>query len=246
MLMRQVRILIWLNVGIWLLYAGFWIAGNADGMVSALALTSGWQAFLHHPWTILTYMLFHISPIHLLVNMLFLYFFGVVAADCGASRVVVPLYLAGGLFGGLLYMLFGKGYMVGASAALLAVVVGVGFSYSTHRIVIKGRSLPHAGVIAAVIALITLPFVNDLSTWMAHAAGALVGFIYLLLLFSAKRSGKYVIREEHSSTELPADALSTKRAALQEKVRISGYRSLTADERALLAGDKSEKTVRNL
>jgi membrane associated rhomboid family serine protease len=242
--MRQVRILIWLNVCIWLIYAGFWIAGDAAGMVSALALTSGWQAFLHHPWTILTYMLFHISPIHLLVNMLFLYFFGVVAADCGASRVVVPLYLAGGIFGGVLYMLFGSGYMVGASAALLAVVVGVGFSYSTHRIVIKGRNLPHAGVIAAIIALITLPFITDLSTWMAHAAGALVGLIYLLLLFGAKRSGKYVIDKENNPVASATEA--DRRAAIEEKVRISGYRSLTAEERAFLSGEKSEKTVRHL
>lgn len=87
---------------------------------------------LHRPWTLLSYMFSHESLLALLSNLLWLAAFGFILQSMAANRKMIPLYLYGGLFGGLIFVLCStfiphSGHMaqlVGATPALIAVAAG--------------------------------------------------------------------------------------------------------------------------
>lgn len=87
---------------------------------------------LHRPWTLLSYMFSHESLLALLSNLLWLAAFGFILQSLAANRKMIPLYLYGGLFGGLIFVLCStfiphSGHMaqlVGATPALIAVAAG--------------------------------------------------------------------------------------------------------------------------
>src|SRR5262245_53573073 len=83
---------------------------------------------LLRPWTIITYMFLHGGPIHILFNMLMLYFFGSrVEHRLGSSRFLM-LYLWSGIAGALLSLLFYPlSPIIGASGATYGVMLA--FAY---------------------------------------------------------------------------------------------------------------------
>src|SRR5690349_14214942 len=98
--------------------------------------------FIKEPWTLFTYMFAHyfnyqdgdVGIFHILMNMLVFYWFARLFVEYLGSDKLIALYILGGLAGGLLYLLLYNtvpfyinkpSTMVGASAAVYAVVVGV-------------------------------------------------------------------------------------------------------------------------
>src|SRR5690606_29429054 len=86
-------------------------------------------------WSIITYMFLHEGFFHILFNMLFLYWFGLLVNEYLGSRKLVNLYILGGLAGGLFFLLIYNiapffsdqvqgALMLGASAGVYAIVVG--------------------------------------------------------------------------------------------------------------------------
>ena len=76
--------------------------GIGFSLQSYLSLPSDIIAFLHHPWTLVTYMITQYNLLHLLFNMLCLYWFGQVLLLTLSERHLLWLYIVGGLVGGLL------------------------------------------------------------------------------------------------------------------------------------------------
>ena len=66
-----------------------------------MMLPASFTGLAHRPWTLLTYMVSHYDVWHILMNMMWLYFFGAIMLQVSAARRLVMLYLAGGLAGGL-------------------------------------------------------------------------------------------------------------------------------------------------
>lgn len=62
------------------------------------------EYLLSRPWTIFTYMFTQFDFLHLLFNMLWLYWFGSFFLNYFTERKLTGVYLLGGLFGGLLYI----------------------------------------------------------------------------------------------------------------------------------------------
>ena len=60
---------------------------------------------LTHPWVILTHMFLHVGFMHILFNMLWLYWFGRIAGDFLGNQRILAIYLLGGLAGALAYFL---------------------------------------------------------------------------------------------------------------------------------------------
>ena len=79
---------------------------------------------LREPWTAVTYMFLHGGPMHLLFNMLGLFWFGArVEERLGGSRFV-QLYLIAGVTGALFQLALAPGgAMVGASAGVFGVMM---------------------------------------------------------------------------------------------------------------------------
>src|SRR5690606_5717858 len=85
-------------------------------------------------YTLLTYQFFHDGLLHLLFNMLWLYWLGQIFMDFLKARQFHFVYLAGGVAGGLLYLLaynifpvfiesVAGATVIGSSAAVAAIIV---------------------------------------------------------------------------------------------------------------------------
>ena len=100
---------------------------NASSWLNWLELPAWIPQLLAQPWSLFTYMFFHAGALHLLFNMLWLYWFGQLFLSFFSARHYRGLYLLGGLCGGLFYLLafnvfpyfesyvYGS-YLLGASA----------------------------------------------------------------------------------------------------------------------------------
>src|SRR3989441_2243051 len=66
------------------------------------------QTAWEHPWTFVTYMFLHAGILHLVLNMLMLFFFGPSVEDRMGGRVFVLFYLLCGIGGGGASFLFSQ------------------------------------------------------------------------------------------------------------------------------------------
>ena len=103
-----------------------------------LAVPSQLNIILIRFWTLLTYMFVHVGFMHILFNMLWLYWFGKIFLSYFNDRTLGSLYVIGGLAGALLYIIAfntipyyiyesGHGIMIGASASVMAIVMATAF-----------------------------------------------------------------------------------------------------------------------
>ena len=102
--------LIYINVGVFVvttLVSVLLMLFNCDvtSWLLYLELPASLSHFLVQPWSLLTYMFLHANALHLLFNMLWLYWFGQLFLSFFSARHFRGLYLLGGIGGGLLYML---------------------------------------------------------------------------------------------------------------------------------------------
>ena len=63
------------------------------------------DVFIRQPWSLLTYMFMHTGVLHLLFNMLCLYWFGNLFLQFFSVKHLRGLYVVGGICGGLLYII---------------------------------------------------------------------------------------------------------------------------------------------
>src|SRR3989441_12577795 len=87
------------------------------------------QTAWEHPWTFVTYMFLHAGILHLVLNMLMLFFFGPSVEDRMGGRVFVLFYLLCGIGGGASSFIFRQlvavGQIIRASGAVLGGAGGV-------------------------------------------------------------------------------------------------------------------------
>lgn len=165
--------------------------------------------FVTRPWTLITYMFMHdLSGIlHILFNMLILYWFGRLFAEYLGSDKLVAVYLLGGLAGGIAYLLAyntipffvaqSEAYrigMVGASASVNAIVVATATLIPNYTFFLLLIGPVRIKYIAAVIVFLSfLGTVGDNAGGnIAHLGGALMGFIYMKQLQSGVNWGGWI------------------------------------------------------
>lgn len=254
--------LVGINVAIWLLglVASFFGAG---WLIDWLEMPSGAGALLQRIWTPLTYMFTHESFWHLLFNMLWLWWFGQILLIRLTPAHLVGIYLGGGLAGALFYFIFylvapGHALLCGASAAVLALMTTAAVcnpDYSVRLFLIGNVKLKWLVGIMVLLAFLGLGGGNA-GGESAHIGGALFGLLYGFSLRSGQdfvgRAVKY-INNAHARGKKPktsaGPAETRKRSGrkvveaieahkrldqLLDKVRISGYDSLTRAEKAEL------------
>jgi len=148
---------------------------------------------LTHPWVIFTHMFLHHGFLHILFNMLFLYWFGKIVSDFLGNQRILPLYLMGGLAGALAYFVSAQlgvlpigSYALGASAAVMAIVVAAGVTapnYFMNLLFIGAVKLKY---IVAIIVLLDVFSVAQIAPntggSIAHLGGAAFGWLFVILL----------------------------------------------------------------
>ncbi len=146
--------------------------------------------FVFKPWSIITYSFLHSGIWHILSNMLILYYAGIYFLTYFSSKKLLTFYFLGVIIGALVYMLSynlfpafeatGKSYLVGASAGVMAVLVGVATKVPNMRIRLMFLGSIKFWYIAAflvIVDIIQIP-VGNAGGHFAHLGGALFGFMY--------------------------------------------------------------------
>ncbi len=138
------------------------------------------------PWTLFTYMFLHAGLMHLIFNMIGLFFFGPRLEARLGARGFLGLYFLSGLGGAAFSFAFSYGApVVGASAAVYGIIIGFAMYWPREPIYIYGVLPVQARWLATAIVVISL--YSGISgsgggtAHFAHLGGLAVGAGYLRL-----------------------------------------------------------------
>ncbi len=162
------------------------------GILKWVEVSSNPWEVLRKPWTILTYAFAHYDMLHILFNMLWLYWLGRIFMEYFTSKQLAGLYVLGALGGAALYLLAystlpvfsTQAYMLGASASIIAIVVAMAVynpDYKIGLLFIGDISLKWVALVTVMIDLFSVDSLNA-GGHIAHIGGAIVGLVYALMM----------------------------------------------------------------
>jgi membrane associated rhomboid family serine protease len=206
------------------------------------------------PWTVITYMFLHGSWMHLIFNMLALFFFGPRLELRLGSRRFLGLYFVSGMTGALLSLATPHARIIGASGAVFGVLLAFARYWPREQIYIWGVVPVQARVLVAIMAVLALfggfTGMNRGIADFAHLGGFLGGFLFIKWHEHQSPGRRFAVKAappprpggDRASLErwerIRRDELHpVNRSELDrvmEKIEKSGISSLTPDERAFL------------
>ncbi len=230
-------------------------------IIDWFALSPNFNSFLYKPWTIITYGFLHSGFIHILFNLIFLFYIGNLFLDFFTSKQFLAYYFMGILGGGIIYMIsynflpalkHQDAILVGASAGVMAILVGIAShipNYSINLRFIGSVKLLYIAIVFVVLDIVQIPIENA-GGHLAHLGGASIG--YLLTSFGYKGDGiiqlveglfqpkkkkpfKTVYKNKpKSTTKTTSHNHQQKIDAILDKISKSGYDTLTKEEKDFL------------
>ena len=167
---------------------------NKD-VLGLFILPADFDHLLNRPWTIITHMFVHDNFWKILSNMLWLWCFGYIMQDTTGSKRIIPVFVYGALGGALAFILayhllptlheqISFAHMMGASAGVMAIAIAATILSPGFRLFpMIGGGIPLWGLTAFYIIsdLATISF-SDTGSLVAHIAGAVTGFLFVLFL----------------------------------------------------------------
>lgn len=196
--------LIALNVAVYLVFAVahllFWLFNATDVLDSVqklFVLYASPSNFITHPWGLVTYMFLHSGFFHILFNMLWMYWLGMLLHEYLGNARVYQIYFLGGIGGGLLFLLCynifpvfkdiqPNAYALGASAGVLAMVTAAATLLPHYTIMLFGVfpiQLRYIAIFSVLIDLLNIPSSNA-GGRIAHLGGALAGYLFIKYLYT--------------------------------------------------------------
>lgn len=193
-----INVVVYAITQLWRLFTVLFCVSGFDWQ-NYLALHANLNDFLLTPWTLLTYFFTHadigIDIFHIVFNMLWLWWFGEFFLRYHTGRQLLSVYLLGGLFSGIFYLLvynifpyfiYERNYtaLVGASGAIFGLIVAVAMRspndtlYLNFFVRIVGVKMKWIAVAAIAINLLSLPNSYNTGGIICHIGGALWGFIF--------------------------------------------------------------------
>ncbi|MCF7561054.1 rhomboid family intramembrane serine protease [Sabulilitoribacter multivorans] len=172
-----------------------------------LKLPSDFSDFITKPWTIITYAFLHYDFLHILFNMLWLYFLGRMFLNLFGPKMALNIYFLGAITGGLLFMicynmfpslLGGHSKLLGASAAVRALLIFLCAYMPNQEIRFFTINLKfwYLGAVIVVLDIIGVmsgindPIEGNAGGYIAHLGGVLLGYIYAKQLLKGQDIGK--------------------------------------------------------
>jgi membrane associated rhomboid family serine protease len=237
----------------------FFVQQVMPGLAAQLVLIPGWA--IVRPWTLITYTFLHADLMHILFNMLGLYFFGPRLEERIGSTNFFWLYMASGLTGGLLsvvtaYLNLTPGLVriVGASGSVFGVFLGFARYWPRERVFIWGILPVEAWLLVIIMTLLSLyggaTGMGNVAHF-AHLGGYVGGYLYLKIMEARSPARAFKKKVQGDRTRFMGDSAdlrrwrSIRRETLHElnrsevdrllaKIDAKGVSSLTPDERAVL------------
>jgi membrane associated rhomboid family serine protease len=202
--------LIYINAGVFLLITVAAIIGfllNSQVLpakvLAFLSVPADLNDLVFRPWTLLTYMFTHKDILHILFNMLWLYWFGKIFLEYLDQRKLVAVYLLGGLSGAILYIIsfnifpaftgmVSESVAIGASASVMAIVIAISAYVPDYSInlLLFGRIRIKYMALAIFILTSVVDFSVNSGGKLAHIGGAIFGYMFTINL----RKGRDITR----------------------------------------------------
>lgn len=196
--------LIYINIGVFLLLkviaVFFYLVGQPFAIYNWLSVPSITEVLVQRPWTPFTYMFLHTGFLHLLFNVLGLYWFGQLFMYHFEGRKLLAVYLLGGLAGAFLYILAYNvfpvfdsvyGLLMGASASVFAILVAIAVydpNREIHLFFIGKFPLKYVAAFYVLLSVIGISTSNPGGN-IAHLGGAVWGWFYIYQLRKGKDMG---------------------------------------------------------
>jgi membrane associated rhomboid family serine protease len=231
-----------------------WIVGN-------LGFDPAYPTVFTQPWRLITYMFIHGSFLHILFNMLWLWWMGRSVEETVGPRTFSVIYFGAGILGGLLdsvfALVFGSVLVIGASGAVTGILVAFALLYPTAPIMLFLFPPIQARYFVAGLIAINVLFLGsgDGVARLVHLGGALGGYLlvkayqngtdlsmpirYIEYLFGkVKPAPKKRPRNSNMSivqdAEIVEEVDQSELDAILEKISKNGYDSLSKEEKRKL------------
>lgn len=252
-----INVLVFLAINIFAV-GEFIFAGNtagADWITMQLSMPAFWGDIPYKFWTIITYMFLQRGFFHLLFNILWLYWLGIIFMDFLNKRQFIFTYLAGGLAGAMLYLLayntipafsgvVQNSFLLGSSASVMAIVVATATLVPdfTIRLLFFGAvRLKYLALAYFILDIIGMGGGNPGGS-IAHIGGALLGFIYIKQLnngndMSDILNTKPKLKVVKNTKSPPVNSRVVDQDTIDgilDKISKSGYESLSKIEKEQL------------
>lgn len=177
------------------------IGGTAGSFIltiidTVFSLSTSIGQFIIKPWGLFTSIFTHYTFLHLLFNMIFLFGVGRIFEQFFSAKRLLYTYILGGVFGGLLEIIaqlllpgFAGSIVIGASGAVMAVLVATAFYQPQLTISVWGLFNMRLIYLALIFILINLYNAGigtkDGTAYFAHLGGALLGYLSVQNPFSS-------------------------------------------------------------
>jgi membrane associated rhomboid family serine protease len=261
--------LIYVNLAVFLLVFvtntfGFLFQSRTNLLVEWLALPANFDDFILKPWTIITYGFLHTSFLHILFNLIALFYIGHLFQQYFTPKQLLGFYLLGTLFGGIVFVVSYNFFpalqnvahnsvLLGASAGISAIFIGIATYIPNYELKFPLIGFVKLWVLACIwiaIDIIQIPAGNA-GGHLAHLGGALLGFFYVRnasnkeldifksinKLFSKKeRKLKTVYKSGNKTPKPNVDKTRNQEEvdAILDKISKSGYDTLSKSEKEFL------------
>jgi len=207
--------LIYVNAGVFLVFKFidvFIFLFRPDGVqvlnpIRYFMLPADTDVLSVRPWTTVTYMFLHSDFLHILFNMLWLWWFGKLFIQHLGNRKILPVYLFGGLAGALMFVLafnflpafndvLEQSVALGASASVIAVVITMSLykpDLELNLLFIGPVKLKWIALVTIIIDVLSIPSLNS-GGHIAHLGGAAFGALYAMQFRQGRNMLKWMER----------------------------------------------------
>ncbi|MEO9023052.1 MAG: rhomboid family intramembrane serine protease [Ginsengibacter sp.] len=182
------------------------------------------------PWTVLTYMFVHIGVIYTLINMLWLWVFGQILQDLSGNSKIFAVYIYGGIAGAIVFVATSYAFpqlkneieysfMLGGNASILAIAVATTTLSPDYRLFKMLNGGIPLWILTALYVVIDFAGSGGTADHLAHLAGGLAGFLFIVFLRKGYDSSLWMGRcYEWFMTLFDPDKPNPRREKVKERV----------------------------
>jgi membrane associated rhomboid family serine protease len=235
-----IKILVSVNFGIFLLQT----IARTEGMffpLFGLVPKLVWSEFML--WQPFTYLFFHGSIWHVLINMFVLWMFGSELERLWGKEHFLKFYFVTGVGAGLVTIIFGLNSMtpiVGASGAVYGVLLAYGLTYPNRTVYLYGiipiKSLWFVIGIGVIAFMSSFDNISQISH-LTHLSGMVIGYLMLkrpvrfndLWFTIRKRTLEFKIKHEEKKVSQHQE-IEREIDRILDKINREGFDNLTEEE----------------